>query len=172
MHSAFVRWGGPMVLAASALGEAGFRLGAERNVRATFHSVGQGDYEALLEQVAPSVLHIFPGEHTLGRTRRTRDALRRWFERLSLLFTKLHFEVKEVTVQGLPWKATVMVQWENQGRARDGQPYANQGTHVVRLRRGRVIYLHEYLDSQRVAEVCRRLVEQGMSEAAAEPITD
>jgi hypothetical protein len=35
-----------------------------------------------------------------------------------------------------------------------------------------VIYLHEYLDSQRVAEVYRRLVEQGMSEAAAEPITD
>ena len=105
-------------------------------------------------------------------TRHTRDALRRWFERLSLLFTELHFEVKEVTVQGWPWKATVMVQWENQERARDGQPYANQGTHVVRLRRGRVIYLHEHLDSQRVAEVCRRLVEQGGSEVAAEPITD
>ena len=172
MHSAFVRWGGPMVLAASVLGAAGFRRGAERNVRATFHRVGQGDYEALLEQVAPSVLHIFPGDHALGGTRHTRDALRRWFERLSLLFTELHFEVKEVTVRGWPWDATVMVQWENRGRACDGQPYANQGAHVVRLRWGRLVYLHEYLDSQRVAEVCRRLVEQGVSEAAAEPITD
>jgi ketosteroid isomerase-like protein len=172
VHSAFVRWGGPMVLAASALGAAGFRLGAERNVRATFHRVGHRDYEALLEQVAPSVLHIFPGDHALGGTRHTREALRRWFERLSLLFPELHFEVKEVAVRGWPWDATIMVQWENRGRARDGQPYANQGTHVVRLRRGRVIHLHEYLDSQRVAEVCRRLAEQGVSEAAAEPITD
>ena len=71
MHSAFVRWGGPMVLAASVLGAAGFRRGAERNVRATFHRVGQGDYEALLEQTAPTVLHIFPGDHALGGTRHT-----------------------------------------------------------------------------------------------------
>lgn len=65
-----------------------------------------------------------------------------------------------------------MVQWENWGRASDGQPYANQGTHVLRLRWGRVIYLHEYLDSQRVAAVCRRLARQGVSEAAAEPVAD
>src|SRR5215208_1824731 len=110
VHSALVRWGGPMVLAASVLGAAGLRRGAERNVRATFHRVGQGNYEALLEQVAPTGLHIFPGEHALGGTRHTRDALRRWFERLSLLFTELHFEVKEVTVRGWPWNATVMVQ--------------------------------------------------------------
>jgi len=141
-------------------------------VRATFRRVGQGDYETLLEQTAPSVLHVFPGDHALGGTRHTRDALRRWFERLFLLFPELHFEVKEVAVRGLPWDATVMVQWENRGRACDGQPYANQGTHVLRLRRGRVIYLHEYLDSQRVAAVCLRLARQGVSEAAAEPVTD
>jgi ketosteroid isomerase-like protein len=127
VHSAFVRWGGPMVLAASALGAAGFRLGAERNVRATFHRVGQGDYEALLEQVAPSVLHIFPGDHALGGTRHTRDALWQWFERLSLLFPELHFEVKEVTVQGWPWNATVMVQWENQGRHGTDSPTRTKG---------------------------------------------
>jgi len=172
VHSAFVRWGAPIILAAGVLSTVGFRLGVERNVRATFRHIGQRDYETLLEQTAPSVLHVFPGDHALGGTRHTREALRRWFERLFLLFPELHFEVKEVAVRGLPWDATIMVQWENCGRSCDGQPYANQGAHVLRLRRGRVIYLHEYLDSQRVAEVCRRLAGQGVSEAAAEPITD
>jgi ketosteroid isomerase-like protein len=172
VHSPFVRWGAPIILAGGVLGTAGFRLGVERNVRATFRQIGQRDYETLLEQTAPSVLHVFPGDHALGGTRHTRDALRRWFERLFLLFPELHFEVKEVAVRGWPWDATVMVQWENRGRARDGQPYANQGMHVLRLRRGHVIYLHEYLDSQRVAAVCRRLARQGVSGAAAEPVTD
>ena len=172
VYSAFVRWGAPIILAGGALGTAGFWLGVERNVRATFRQIGQRDYETLLEQTAPSVLHVFPGDHALGGTRHTRDGLRRWFERLFLLFPELRFEVKEVAVRSLPWNATVMVQWENRGSAYDGQPYANQGAHVLRLRRGRLIYLHEYLDSQRVAEVCRELVEQGVSEAAAEPITD
>ena len=63
-----------------------------------------------------------------------------------------------------------MVQRENQGRTRNGQPYANEGAHVLRLRWGRIVYLREYLDSQRVAEVCRRLAERGVSEAA-DPIT-
>ena len=172
VHSAFVRWGAPIILAAGVLSTVGFRLGVERNVRATFRHIGQRDYETLLEQTAPSVLHVFPGDHALGGTRHTRDALRRWFERLFLLFPELHFEVKEVIVRGLPWDATIMVQWENWGSARDRQPYANQGAHVLRLRWGRVIYLHEYLDSQRVAAVCRRLARQGVSEAAAEPLTD
>jgi ketosteroid isomerase-like protein len=172
VHSAFVRWGTPIFLMGGVLGTVGFRLGVERNVRATFRRVGQRDYETLLEQTAPSVLHVFPGDHALGGTRHTRDALRRWFERLFLLFTELRFEIKEVAVRGWPWDATVMVQWENRGRACDGQPYANQGAHVLRLRWGRVIYLHEYLDSQRVAAVCRRLARQGVSEAAAEPLTD
>jgi ketosteroid isomerase-like protein len=172
VHSAFVRWGAPIILAAGVLGTVGFRFGAERNVRATFRLIDQQDYETLLEQTAPSVLHVFPGDHALGGTRHSRDALRRWFQRIFLLFPELRFEVKEVAVRGLPWDATVMVQWENRGRACDGQPYANQGAHVLRLRRGRVIYLHEYLDSQRMAEVCRRLARRGLSEAAAEPVTD
>src|SRR5918995_2679840 len=172
VHSAFVRWGAPIILVGGVLGTVGFRLGVERNVRATFRRVGQRDYETLLEQTAPSVLHVFPGDHALGGTRHTTEGLRRWFERLFLLFTELRFEIKEVAVRGWPWDATVMVQWENRGRACDGQPYANQGAHVLRLRRGRVIYPHQYLDSQPGAAVCQRVARQGVSEAAAEPVTD
>jgi ketosteroid isomerase-like protein len=172
VHSAFARWCAPIILMGGVLGTVGFRLGVERNLRATFRRVGQRDYETLLEQTAPSVLHVFPGEHALGGTRHTRDSLRRWFERLFVLFPELRFEIKEVAVRGWPWDATVMVQWENRGRACDGQPYANQGAHVLRLRWGRLVYLHEYLDSQRVAAVCRRLAREGVSEAAAKPVTD
>jgi len=92
VHSAFVRWGAPIILVGGVLGTVGFRLGVERNVRVTFRRVGQRDYETLLEQTASSVFHVFPGDHALGGTRHTREGLRRWFERLFLLFPELHFE--------------------------------------------------------------------------------
>ena len=53
LHSAFVRWGTPIILLGGVLGTVAFRLGVERNVRATFRCVGQRDYETLLEQNAP-----------------------------------------------------------------------------------------------------------------------
>ena len=171
VHSAFVRWGAPIILAGGVLGTVGFRLGVERNVRATFHHVGQRDYETLLEQTAPSVLHVFPGDHALGGTRHTRLLAALVREALRALY-RTALRGQGGGGEGLPWDAAVMVQWENQGRACDGQPYANQGAHVLRLRGGRVVYLHEYLDSQRVAAVCLRLARQGVSEAAAEPIKD
>src|SRR5918994_221517 len=161
VHSAFVRWGAPIILAGGVLGTVGFRLGVERNVRATFRRVGQRDYETLLEQTVPSVLHVSPGDHALGGTRHTRDSLRRWFERLFLLFTELHFEIKEVAVSGLPWDATVMVQWENRGRACDGQPYANQGAHVLRLRRGGGIFPPQDFDPPPAGAGCPRLAKRG-----------
>jgi hypothetical protein len=42
----------------------------------------------------------------------------------------------------------------------------------MRLRRGKVVYLHAYLDTQKVAEVCDRLAARGMISASAPPIEE
>lgn len=42
----------------------------------------------------------------------------------------------------------------------------------MRLRRGELVYLRPYCDTQTVAEVCERLARRGMAEAAAPPIEE
>ena len=82
------------------------------------------------------------------------------FERLYEIFPDLSFEVKRVLVRGWPWETTVAVEWVDHATPADSVPYVNEGTHVLRLRRGKV------------AEVCDRLAERGMAEATAPPIEE
>ncbi len=119
---------------------------------------------------APDVEHTFSGEHALGGTRHSREALGRWFERLYRLFPGLDFEVKRVLVRGWPWRTVAMIEWVDRARPADGLPYMNEGTHVLRFSWGRLVSLHAYLDTQKVEEVCERLAKEGIEEASAPPI--
>jgi ketosteroid isomerase-like protein len=98
--------------------------------------------------------------------------MRRWFERLFLLFPKLDFTIKHIAVCGPPWNTYAMVEWQDAATPADGVPYVNDGTHLLRLRWGKVVSLHAYLDTQVVADTCRRLAEWGLAVAAAPPIED
>jgi hypothetical protein len=42
-----------------------------------------------------------------------------------------------------------------------GEPYVNEGAHIIRIRRGRIVYFHAYEDSQKVADACRRMADAG-----------
>ena len=147
-----------------------YRRFVERKVRETFRRLSEGDWEAQVGQMPPELVHVFPGDHALGGVRGTRQGMRRWFERLYEIFPDLSFEVKHVLVRGWPWDTTVAVEWVDRATPADGVPYVNEGTHVMRLRQGRLVYLRGYCDTHKVAEVCDRLARQGMAEAAAPPI--
>jgi ketosteroid isomerase-like protein len=142
-----------------------------RQVRGVFDSLSRGDYDAALAGVADDVHHVFAGDHALGGERHSKEAMRRWFERLDRLFPELTFEVTEVIAKGWPWNTAVAVEWSAKVRPREGKPYVNHATHFIRMRWGRVVYLHAYEDSQKVAEACQRMAERGVAEAAAVPIT-
>ena len=145
-------------------------------VRRTFHNMFQqlsaGNWQYAVTRMAPVFEHTFAGEHCLGGTRHTIESFRRWFERLYRLFPNLQFEIHHVAVSGWPWDTTAVAEWTDRATPKDGQPYVNRGVHVVRLRWGRVVSLHAYLDTRLVTETCRRLAEQGIEEAAAAPIVD
>ena len=147
-----------------------YRAFVERKIRNTFGQLGRGDYETSVGEMPPELYHNFPGEHALGGVRRTPEGMRRWFERLYEIFPNLDFEVERILVRGWPWDTAVAIEWVDRATAADGVPYVNEGTHVVRLRWGKLVYLHAYLDTQKVAEVCDRLAAGGMAEAAAPPI--
>jgi ketosteroid isomerase-like protein len=146
-----------------------YRAFVERQIRTAFRQLSEGEYEAVLAQMAPEVTQVFPGDHALGGVRQTRAAMRRWFARLYAIFPDLRFEVTRVLVRGWPWDTTVAVEWIDRATPGDGIPYVNEGTHVIRLRRGRIVELRAYSDTQKVAAVCERLAARGVAEAAAPP---
>lgn len=141
-----------------------------RRVHGVFASLSAGDWPAVAAGSAEDVHHIFPGDHPLGGERHSREALGRWFERLYRLFPALSFEVRRVVVGGWPWNTWVAVEWVDRTQPLHGEPYTNEGAHWLRIRWGKVVYVHAYLDTQAVAEACRAMAEQGVEEAAAPPI--
>lgn len=140
-----------------------------RRIRVVFDALSHGDYGVALDRMVDDVHHVFAGDHALGGERHSRDAVRRWFERLFRLF-ELRFEVRRMIVSGPPWDLFVGVEWQAHATPRSGEQYLNQGAHIIRIRWGRVVYFHAYEDSQRVAEACRQMADSGIEEAAAAPI--
>lgn len=144
---------------------------ARRKARGVFESLSRGEWEATLKDVAPDVHHVFPGENAIGGERHSKEAMRRWFERLYRLIPDIQFEVRKVAVRGWPWDMMVAVEWADHGHASDGTPYENEGAHWIRLQRGKATYIHAYLDTEKLTEICRRLADEGVEEAAAAAIT-
>ena len=139
--------------------------------RGIFESLERGDWEAATADVADDVTHIFSGDHPLGGERHSREAMQRWFQRVFRLYPRLEFEVHRVSAKGWPWDTWVAVEWSDRGEAADGVPYVNHGAHWIRLRWGKAVYIHAYLDTQVVEESCRRMAAAGIEEAAAPPIS-
>jgi ketosteroid isomerase-like protein len=141
-------------------------------IRRAFDRVGAGDWCAVIPRMADDVYHSFPGDNSLGGERHSRDALSRWFERLFRLFPGFGFDVKRVVSGGWPWSTWVAVEWTNQVTGADGETGQNAGTTWMHVRWGKTTHIHEYLDSERVTDACRRMAAAGIEEGAAAPIED
>lgn len=141
-----------------------------RQVRATFAALNRGDYEPALAGMAEHFEHRFAGDHPLGGTRHNLGAMRRWFERLFHLNNHLAFDLKHVAVSGAPWNTTAVVEWTDSAQLADGTCYLNTGVHIVRMRWGKIVSLHAYLDTGLWEKACRRMAGAGIAEANAAPI--
>jgi ketosteroid isomerase-like protein len=143
-----------------------------RKLTNLFSQLSRGNYESTFGDMAPAFEHVFAGEHAFGGTRHSVASFRQWFERLYRVFPDLQFAVRTVVVKGWPWNTVAVVEWEDWASTLDGQGYRNEGVHIIRLRWGRAVSLHVYLDAQKLADVCRRQARHGVSEALAAPIVD
>jgi ketosteroid isomerase-like protein len=141
--------------------------------RRVFERLNARDAQSILADMTPDVRHVFPGDHTLGGERHSREAVARWFNRLFRLFPSPEFEVRRVVSRGWPWSTWVVIQWvEERISPLVGEPYRQEGTHWLHIRWGKVTYIHAYLDTELVAAACRHMADQGIEEAAASPITE
>lgn len=137
-----------------------------------FVELNRGNYEYALAGMAPRIEHSFAGTHPLGGIRHSKDGMREWFGRLYRLFPGLHFTIKHISVSGSPRDTTALIEWHDSATTATGAPYDNDGVHVVRLRWGKLVSLHAYLDTAIVEEACRHMKVQGVKEADAAPVED
>jgi ketosteroid isomerase-like protein len=136
-----------------------------------FANLSAGEWQKMTRDVAGDVHHTFPGSHALGGERHSRAATERWFERLYRLYPQLEFQVHRVVSRGWPWETAIAIEWSDHGICADGEPYRNAGAHIIRLRWGKAVYIHAYLDNEELAQSLRRMAAAGIEEADAEPIT-
>ncbi|NYF33593.1 MULTISPECIES: nuclear transport factor 2 family protein [Sphingopyxis] len=144
-----------------------------RQVRKIFAGLSRGDWESALAGMADRFEHIFPGDHALGGTRHSKAGLRAWFQRLFAVHPVLKFEIKHIASSGTPWDTTAVIEWRDRAVMADGDTsYVNDGVHIIRLRWGKIVSLHPYLDTAKYAAALKRLADTGFAPAAAPPIED
>jgi ketosteroid isomerase-like protein len=137
-----------------------------------FERFSEGDYEALLNTEASDLLFEYPGRHALGTTLTDIHAVRLWYERFFRFFPDIRFDLKSIVTKGGPWNTIVVVEWTAHATMPNGEPYENDGIHVLRIRWGKAVGIRVHLDTSKKAKSLAELAAGGFEEAAAEPIRD
>src|SRR5579862_8669588 len=119
----------------------------KRIVRDGFQKLSQGDSTAILSKFAPDAHFVFAGDHALAADFHDLEKIRQWFARLLVLFPGIQFEVREITVSGMPWDTLVATQLAIHANLRDGSSYQNYALQVVRLSWGRILEDYVYEDT-------------------------
>lgn len=143
-----------------------------KSLREGFQGVDNHDYDTLAVRFAPNIHHRFAGNHSLGGERNDSQTVVAWLQRVGRVLPDLAFDLRDIHVAGGPNDSTVTVRWDARATLKDGsQPYRNRGVHIVRLRRGKIIDMDVYQDTQVLIDALRRQHDAGISEAHAAPIT-
>ena len=143
-----------------------------RKLRRAFADINAGRYDGIVGQFAPRHRHAMAGQHALAGDRRSLESTARWYARLQRLLPGLAFDIRAIVVGGMPWKTVAAVSWDDHFTLPDGSRGSNTGVHEFELRWGKVHSLVIHCDSQRLQRYCERLVECGVAEGGAAPITD
>jgi ketosteroid isomerase-like protein len=73
-------------------------------------------------------------------------------------------------ITGMPWKTTVITQFQDVVTPQLGAPYTNDGIQVICIRWGMAVSVRTYVDTLKVDNALRYMAENGVAEAAAKPI--
>ncbi|MDB5860070.1 MAG: ketosteroid isomerase-like protein [Ramlibacter sp.] len=144
----------------------------ERKVRHVFARLSAGDFQPMLDTLAPRFVYRFEGESAIGGLRTSHESMRLWWERMYRLFPGLRLEVKDVVVGGGPWHLRIFTRIDFVKPMPDGTPYVNVVMQRMVMRWGRITEVHTLEDTQRCARLLAWQAGQGKAEAVAAPISD
>jgi ketosteroid isomerase-like protein len=149
-----------------------YRRFVAAQIRKAFAKISAGDWEAMVDGMAPTFTYRFYGEHALSGERHTHEALRRWWERAFRLLPDTRFEVHDVIVAGWPWSTRAATAVAVDVGLADGTRYQNVVHQFLRMRWGKITEVRTLEDTAVLERVLDRLAAAGIPEAHAAPITD
>lgn len=141
-------------------------------VRKAFAEISAGNWQAMVDGMAPTFTYRFYGDHALSGERHTHEALSRWWERCFRLMPNTRFEVQDVLVAGWPWSTRVATAVTVDVGLVDGTRYRNVVHQFIRMRWGKITDVRTLEDTAVLAQALDRLAAAGHAEAHAAPITD
>jgi ketosteroid isomerase-like protein len=134
-----------------------------------FEKLNQGEYKALTNLFSDRVHYRFEGDHALGGERFTKQAVELWFERL-LRLLPLRFEITSMLIQGMPWNTDVVIEFRDHVSPKHQEPYVNNGIQKIKIKWGKAVDVHTYVDTYKIQTALQKLAEHGVQEATAKPI--
>jgi ketosteroid isomerase-like protein len=140
-------------------------------VRATFRALSARDTGPFFASLGDPFHYRFAGDSTLSGERSTVASMQAWWKRVFTLIPDGRFEVGSITVNGMPWKTTVMTHVTVSATLADGTRYTNEFMQKLTLRMGKIIDVVTIEDTQRLAQAMAAL-EGLVPEATAAPIVD
>jgi ketosteroid isomerase-like protein len=141
-------------------------------VRATFARINAGDYMAMVDGLAPAFVYKFHGNHALGGRRTSRTAMIEWWARTFRLLPGVRFDVREVLVEGGPWRSRIAVRSFVSGELPGNERYENTVFQFITLVWGRVTSVETIEDLQILERALHAVADAGRPEALATPIAD
>lgn len=128
-----------------------YRWIVARQLRKTFAHLNDGDWQYMVDGLAPEFSYRFYGDHELAGDRRSREAIGEWGRRIFQLLPGLNFIVEDVLVAGPPWNTRVAARPSVSARLPSGGRYQNVAFQFVRLRLGKVTEIATLEDTQELA---------------------
>jgi ketosteroid isomerase-like protein len=144
----------------------------ESRVRSTFDQINGGNPMAMVDGLADTFTYRFHGDHALGGTRTSRDAMIRWWQRVGELLPGCRFTILDVIVRGGPWRTRVAVRSTIEGPLPNGETYANTVFQFMTLRWGKVTEVETIEDLQVLTRALEIVAASGNPTASAGPITE
>ena len=141
-------------------------------VRGIFQQINAGNYEPMLDSLAPTFSHRFYGDHALSGERTTVAAMRLWWERVFGFIPAGRFHPQQILVKGWPWSTVIATHVTITAQLPDGSGYRNVFAQFIRMRWARITEIHTIEDTQTLVRALDSLAASGNAEAHAVPITD
>ncbi|MEU3524793.1 nuclear transport factor 2 family protein [Streptomyces sp. NPDC038707] len=141
-------------------------------LRKAFAQIDSGDWQSMVDTLAPKFTYVFYGEHALSGERHTREAMSLWWERVFRLIPDARFEPLEIIISGGPWLTKVATRVKIGGPLPDGTRYDNVMTQFLYLKWGRITEIHTLEDTVVLQRALDAIAASGNAEAHAAPITD
>lgn len=136
-----------------------------------FKHFSNGDYRPLLELYGDHVHQTFEGDHALGGERFTKAGVELWFQRFLRLLPST-FKLGDFVISGGPWNTDVVFQFQDTVKPKNVPAYVNNGILKGKIKWGKATEIHIYVNTAKVENALNLLAAQGVSEAAASPVTD